>query len=407
MKVLQINTWYNLGSTGKLVFALHNAYLKNGYDAYVLYGRGPKIKDKSNHIIKISSSFESKANSVLSRFSGIMYGGCCFATKKAISFIKKINPDIIHIHCTNSFIVNNYKLFEFIGRNSFKVILTLHAEYLYTGSCSHSFECEQWKNGCQKCPNLKFATRSLLFDRTNKAWSLMHNSLNKISTDNRQIVCVSEWLKEKARQSATFKNDKIQVIHNGIDTSVFKYHPLEQNEFSYLKKQFDKIFLFVTPSLNTNNGSIKGVDYFLQITRRFAKDKDVGFILACPKKEQTSIEKNKNIICLNKDLSADELAQLYSIASATLMLSRKETFSLVTAESISCGTPVVGFESGGPESIALPGRAKFFKNGDLDALVNELENLSLKKDFGTDFYKIERMCKSYIDICNNLFSTKR
>ena len=76
MKILQINTWYNVGSTGKLVFDLHKAYLANGFDSYVLYGRGKKETEDSKHIFKIANSFESKTNSVLSRLNGIMYGGC-------------------------------------------------------------------------------------------------------------------------------------------------------------------------------------------------------------------------------------------------------------------------------------------------------------------------------------------
>ena len=405
MKILQINTWYNVGSTGKLVFDLHNNYQDYGFESYVLYGRGKVINDPSHHVIKTSSTFESKANSVLSRFSGIMYGGCLFATKKTLSLIKQINPDIVHIHCTNSFIVNNYKLFKFLGKNNYKVIITLHAEYLYTGSCSHSFDCEQWKNGCEKCPNLKFATRSFLIDKTRSAWLKMYEALNCIQVKNRKIVSVSEWLKENAKQSQTFKNDDIQVIHNGIDTNIFKYWSPENNEFAYLKDKYKKLFLYVTPSLNANNGNLKGGDYFVEIAKRFKDNNNVGFIVACPIKDQGIFEKDTNIILFEKNLSLDELSQLYSIADATLMLSRRETFSLVTAESISCGTPVIGFKSGGPESIALKDRAVFFKNGDIESLIQELKNPSIKKDFGTDYYKTEKMCKSYIEVCNYLLKS--
>ena len=46
----------------------------------------------------------------------------------------------------------------------------------------------------------------------------------------------------------------------------------------------------------------------------------------------------------------------------------RETFSMVTAESLCCGTPVVGFRAGAPEQIALPEYSEFVDYGDLDAL---------------------------------------
>ena len=41
VKVLQINSVYGVGSTGKITQALHTALLADGADSIVLYGRGP------------------------------------------------------------------------------------------------------------------------------------------------------------------------------------------------------------------------------------------------------------------------------------------------------------------------------------------------------------------------------
>lgn len=66
--------------------------------------------------------------------------------------------------------------------------------------------------------------------------------------------------------------------------------------------------------------------------------------------------------------SREELASLYSVANVTLMLSKRETYSMVTAESLCCGTPVVGFLAGGPESIAIEKFSAFVEYGDLKAI---------------------------------------
>lgn len=405
MKVLQINTWYKSGSTGKIVESLHTFLTENNVDSYVLFGRGQLSKEdkKTNKIFKTSNSLEAKTNSVLSRFSGIMYGGCFFSTKKAFKVIKRIKPDVIHIHCTNSFIINNYKLFEFLGKNKYKVVITLHAEYLFTGSCSHSLDCKQWIGGCQKCPRLKQATRSLVFDRTKTAWKKMNKSISSIDVSNRSIVAVSSWLKDNAKESKTFRNDKIVVIPNGIDTSIFKYYGKTDNDFYKFKDKYKKVLLYVTPNFSSKNTDIKGGDYFLKIVDQLSLNNDVLFIVAGGNKYNYDFSKKKNVLYVGNIVNQKELAKLYSACDATLMLSRKETYSLVTAESISCGTRVIGFKSGGPESIADPEHSRFFEFGDIDSVLEEIKNLPMNEEKKNSLvYSDSKMNREYFELYKKL-----
>lgn len=63
-----------------------------------------------------------------------------------------------------------------------------------------------------------------------------------------------------------------------------------------------------------------------------------------------------------------KLAYYYSMASVTVIASEKETFSLVTAESLCCGAPVVGFKCGGAESISLGEYSVFVEYGEVNEL---------------------------------------
>ena len=93
------------------------------------------------------------------------------------------------------------------------------------------------------------------------------------------------------------------------------------------------------------------------------------------------------------------------MADATLLTSERETFSMVTAESLCCGTPVAGFEAGGPESIALPEFSRFVPYGDTDALGEALLGIMSQ---GTDrnrlakeakeLYSGRRMAEEYINL---------
>ena len=66
---------------------------------------------------------------------------------------------------------------------------------------------------------------------------------------------------------------------------------------------------------------------------------------------------------------ADEMRQ-----SAMLVVpSRRETFSLVTAEALACGIPVVATRCGGPEEIVTPDVGRLVAVDDVDALVAGIE----------------------------------
>lgn len=402
MRVLQINTWYSIYSTGKLVKSIHQQCLKEGIDSFVIFGRGKldKQEKKEKRVFKGAYTLETKANSVLSRFSGIPYGGCFFSTIRTIRLIKRIKPDVIHIHCTNSFVVNNYKLFKFIGENNYKVVITLHAEYLYTGSCGHKLDCNQWKTGCQKCPQLKSATRAIFFDRTKTAWKRMFKALNYIDKSSRTIVTVSDWLKGYASQSLTFKNDSISTVNNGINTSIFKKYDDKDNEFAYLKENNQKVLLYVTPNFRNNETDIKGGDNFIKIVNNFKDNRNIVFAVAGRNTTNYDFSKHKNVLYLGEILDQVKLAKLYSISDATLMISRKETYSLVTAESLSCGTPIIGFKSGGPESIAVKEYSVFFEQGDVDGISKYIKKYTLesKPNVIINNYSESIMNEKYISI---------
>ena len=404
MKLLLINTWYKEGSTGKLVQSLYEGSIKNNIDTYVIFGRGDLSKEDkdSKKIFKNSSTLEAKLNSVISRISGIMYSGCFFSTIKMINLIKKINPDVIHIHCTNSFIVNNYKLFKYLGENNYKVVITLHAEFFYTGSCGYAFDCKQWIDGCNKCPNLKYATRAWFVDRTKAAWEKMHKALSYIKVQNRTITAVSSWLKDSAKMSKTFGNDDIVVVNNGIKTNVFKKYDVD-NRFRDSKDQ--KIIFYATPSFNSDIDDIKGGYYLLKIAEAFKDNPNYKFIIAGGNRYNFDFSGYKNVQYLGNILDQEELANLYSMSDLTLMLSKMETYSLVTAESISCGTRVVGFKAGGPESIAVEGCGTFFEYGDIDSVVNYIKNYKHKESIDVgDYYSEDKMVTKYLDIYNKLYN---
>ncbi len=401
MKILQINCLYKSGSTGKIVYDHHCGLQQQGVDSVVCYANG-EVYDEPN-VYKVSSPFEQKTQALRARFTGLMYGGCRKQTKRIISVIEKENPDIVHLHCINGYTANIYKLVTYLKKQGIKTVLTLHAELMHTANCGYALDCEKWKTGCGKCPRLKEETHSWFFDKTHKSWELMKNAFDGFQ--NLIVTSVSPWLMERAKQSPILADKHHVVVYNGLDTSVFT-----QQDVTDLKEKHgltdEKIVFHATPLFSSNPEHLKGGYYLLKIAERF-KGQNVKFIVAgnCDLPNGAP----KNVILLGRVSDQKTLAKYYSMADVTLLTSKKETFSMICAESLCCGTPVVGFKAGAPEQISLPKYSKFVEHGDVDGLENAL-SVTLNQSFdkakiseeAKAVYSKESMTEAFIKNYKNL-----
>lgn len=399
MRVLQVNCVYKKGSTGKITYDLHKGLLDAGIESVVCYGRGALVREPG--VYKTCPEWYSKLNNAMSRITGIMYGGCYFSTNKLISIIKKEQPDIVHLQCINGYFVNIYRLVTWLKENHIKTVLTLHAEFMYTGGCGHSIDCDQWstRTGCghSKCPRWRSETKSLFFDRTGAMWMRMKKAFEGFE-DNLLVVSVSPWLMKRAKRSPIFENMRHCVIYNGLDTDVF--HPYDTADLRReLHCEGEKVVFHATPGFSPDPNHLKGGCYVLKLAKKMP---EVRFIVAGPYPQ--GIQVPENMILLGRVADQTRLAKLYSMADVTLLTSKRETFSMVTAESLCCGTSVVGFKAGGPEEIAIPEYSAFVEQGDMDilykntkiALSNEYNKSELANTAQMRFNE-SKMLEVYID----------
>ena len=409
MKILQINNVYKKGSTGKITYDIHQGLQKSGIDSVVCYGRGQKVRE--SNVYKTCGELYSKINNIWSRITGIMYGGCLFSTSRLISIIKKEKPDIVHLQCLNGYFVNIYRLINWLKKNEIKTVLTLHAEFMYTGGCGHSIDCNQWsdRNGCGHsiCPRWRSETKSLFFDRTAAMWKKMKKSFESFN-DNLIVTSVSPWLMERAKLSPIFEGKRHEVVLNGLDISIF--HPYDTVE---IKKKYglkdEKIIFHATPDFNDDPNHIKGGYYVIKLAEMM-KSQNVKFIVAGKYREGLKVP--NNIILLGKVNDQPLLAKYYSMADITLLTSRKETFSMVTAESLCCGTPVVGFKAGAPEQIAFPEYSCFVEYGNIEQLYEAVNSKLNDKNF-VDIdkvkskYSADAMCSKYINLYHYIIKSNK
>lgn len=400
MKVLQINVVYKNGSTGKIVQDIHKQLIARGNESLVCYGRGKRIYEKG--VYKAGPEFLMKLQSLQSRITGYAYAGCYLSTRKLIKIMNIEKPDVVHLQCINGYFVNIYKLLEHLKKNNIKTVLTLHAEFMYTAGCGHAFDCGRWKTGCFSCPqHRKGRPTAWFFDRSKKEWLMMKEAF--YGFDNLVICSVSRWLQGRAEQSPFFQGKRIVTINNGVDTSVFR-----RRYSSALRERLNtgenKIILHVTPNFMSKN---KGGEYVLAIAKQMqllpVRIIIVGF----------SGEKNAlpdNVIPIEHVSNQNELAEYYSLADVTLITSQRETFSMVCAESLCCGTPVVGFKAGAPEVISIPQYSTFVTYNEVEELVDAINGMltlnldrSEIEDKARKEYSNITMCDKYMHLYRGAF----
>ena len=336
MKVLQVNCVWRKGSTGKLTADIHEELLRRGVESVVCYGRGESTREP--HVYKTCGELYSKLNNLATRFTGVMYGGCGLSTRRLMAIIEREQPDIVHLQCVNGYFVNIYKLITWLKERRVKTVVTLHAEFLYTGSCGYALDCEKWRAGCGRCPRLRQATGSLLRDGTAESQRRMKQAFADF--DTAVVIGVSDWVTGRARRSPVMGGLRFERIYNGICTGNF--HPLRSpEEDAALRKTYNipqdkRVVLHVTPGFSHT----KGGDPFLRLAARLPETHHAVVV-----GQGGDLGPRITAIPFTRDQA--ELAGLYRMADVMVSTSRSDNYPTVCLEANCCGTPVVGFRVGG------------------------------------------------------------
>ncbi len=393
MKILQINCVYDFGSTGRIVKSLHEGLCSAGHTSIVCYGRGKNSTYKN--VYKVSTELEAKLHSLLARLFGVQFGFSPIATAKTINIIKRERPDVVHLHCLNGNFLNVYKILDFLKKHNIKTILTLHAEIMHTAGCEHAMDCEKWKTECHACPKIRGKISSVFRDDARYCYRKMKNAMQDFP--DLSVVGVSKWLTDRAAQSPIFEGAKFYTVHNGVDTDTFKPTTSDLKEKLGIAEN-KRVILHVTPNFRH---PVKGGKYVPTLAELLPEHQ---FIIVGGGTENIAFP--KNVLTISHTNDKTEMAKLYTLADITLLTSFRETFSMVCAESLCCGTPVAGFCAGGPESIALTQFSRFCEHGNIELLKESVVSLceTVKNDFSDQAkkaYSCDTMVNRYVSIYND------
>src|SRR5690606_6833421 len=158
--------------------------------------------------------------------------------------------------------------------------------------------------------------------------------------------------------SYVFKDSDHITILNGVNTSIFNKKDISSLADEY-KLTDKKIVLYVSSGFKN---PMKGTEYFIKLANKLIESDFVFLVIG----DAQAVTLPENCIKLGVINNQNKLAEFYSLADVTLITSYRESFSMIVAESLSCGTPVAGFKAGGPESISIKEYSKFVDYGDVE-----------------------------------------
>lgn len=405
MKIAQIDVNYKSSSTGKIVSDLALGLQERDYSTVIYFGRGRE--PSGSDVYKIASKLEVVLHALGTRVTGLTGIYSPLATHLLITLLKKHRPDVVHLHDLHGYFLNIGELVDFLKRSKIPTVWTFHSEFMYTGKCGHSYECEKWKKVCYACPRLRDYPKSWYFDFTTHMFEKKRKLFKDF--DNLILTAPSHWLADRMRVSPILNGKQIVVVPNGLDTNVF--FPRDPQELrAKLGLEAQKVVLSVGSDLLSNS---KGGYWVFELAKR---NPTIIFLMVGVEKPSKLAPKNVRQISSLHDQNL--LAEFYSISDVFLLTSMKETFSMVCAESLACGTPVIGFEAGAPSEVAPHGFGNFVTYGDLESLNRSLiDTLSSTANTIKDSLKFEKfahkryskdiMIDSFVSIYRQLTRDKK
>lgn len=379
-----INVVCGIRSTGRICTDLATALEAQGHEVKIAYGRGQVPEQFQKYAVRVGNDFDVVLHGVRARLLDGAGFGSRYATEKFIKWVKEYDPDVIHLHNIHGYYINIEILFEYLRHCGKKIIWTLHDCWAFTGHCVYCQmdKCKKWIGGCYECTATHEYPKAF-FDASHKNWEKKKKIFTEIP--NMKTVTPSKWLKDKVKQSFLCEY-KIQVINNGIDINTFK--PTESNIKDRYNITNKKIILGVAAIWDRR----KGLDDFIILSNSIPNEYII-VLIGLSKKQLSNLP--SNILGIMHTNNVKELAEWYSAAELFINPTYEDNYPTTNLESISCGTPVITYKTGGsPESAVMFG--KVVDNIQKIDIQNILSSCKWKADI--KFFSRQYMTKRYLDL---------
>lgn len=154
-----------------------------------------------------------------------------------------------------------------------------------------------------------------------------------------KVITVSNFSKNHICEALNIKDDKVEVIYNGINRKKFK--PMGLSPKVLKKYNLKKPYILFVGSIEPRKNLTRMINSWIKLPERYKKEYD---LIIVGKKNwifKDVIIKKENSIKQLGYIPDDVLIRLYSMAKAFVYPSLFEGFGLPVLEAMACGTPVI------------------------------------------------------------------
>lgn len=344
MRVLLINSECGTGSTGKISAAIAEQYESEGHEVKIAYGRRAFVPQQYKRFaVRIGTDNEVKLHALLTRITDKQGLYSKRATREFLKWAEEFNPDVLWLHNLHSYFLNYEMLFEWIKtRPQMEVKWTLHDCWAFTGHCAYfdMAKCYKWKEECKDCPQKTAYPASFVFSNCNDNFNRKKQAFTGVK--NMTLITPSNWLADLVKESF-LKEYPVEVVHNTIDTNIFKPTPSDFRERYGLENK--KIILGVASVWEPR----KGLKDFIELSKKL--DDNYQIVLVGLSDKQLK-EIPNNIIGIKRTNGQKELAEIYTAADVFLNTTYEDNYPTVNLEARACGIPIITYNTGGSPEAA-------------------------------------------------------
>ncbi len=367
MKVLFVNTTYNIGSTGKLTKNFLEYLRGMGHDVYCVYADGSYPYEGKG--LKVKSYLSRKFTIFFERFTGAIGFFSPISTYNVCCYVKKVKPDIIYLGNLHGYYINIYSLYRFIRHVNIPCVQIMWDEFPLTGSCAFSYDCRKYESICSNCPYLKDYPISWFIDNS----TFLYRKKKEVYEYEKIAFVSVPYTISIAKCSSLLANKRLIPLDEAVDLEKI-YYPRNSDS---LRKELkipmnNKVVLTVADYPSER----KGCKYFLELARLYEKRNDITFVHVGFMGDKS--ECPDNYIAIGFVDNQDTLAQYYSLADLFICTSFAETQPNTCLESLSCGTRICGFNISGIPTCAEEPFGKYVSPRDVKAMAEIVDSTPIK-----------------------------
>jgi glycosyltransferase involved in cell wall biosynthesis len=350
LNLLILNTFDNLGGAAIATYRLHRGLRLIGINSHMLV-QSKKTDDLD--VIGSTTKWGKSISVIRPYLDGILTHfyrnrqkipfSSAWLPDSLFSKVAKLNPDIVHLFWVGS----GFFRIETLKKIKQPIVWTLHDMWPFTGGCHYDGECGKFQQSCGNCPVLQSEQES---DLSRRVWKRKQTSWDGVPI---VVVATSQWLADMARSSSLFKNKRVEVIPNGIDTETYKPINKEVARATYNLPQDKHLILF--SAFSAISDKRKGNQFLVQALEIMSKagwGAKAELVIIGASRPENPPDMGMKVHYMGH--LHDEISQvlLYSAADVVVAPSMQENLSNTVMESLACGTPVVAFNIGGmPDMI--------------------------------------------------------